>query len=155
MSVINKMLQDLDKRHAADGGGKTLTQQLRPVQARKDWRRMTWEVGFGLIIGAGWAVWVLYQISPRSVVTDLALQSQARRLQAAGGLQAPAVPPAAQPPVTPIVQVPEQAAAQVPPAAAMPAAAEPAISPAAPTLPAPGALGRRLALALALLALPG
>ena len=137
MSLINKMLQDLDKRHAADGGGKTLTEQLRPVPARKDWRRIMWEVGAGLIIGAGWAVWVLYQISPRSVVTDLAFQSQAKRLQAAAGLQAPAAPPAAQPPVAPATAVPAQAAApQVPPAAAMPAPAVPAVSAAAPALPA-------------------
>jgi MSHA biogenesis protein MshN len=138
MSLINKMLQDLDQRHAADGSGTTLTQQLRPVPARKDWRRIMWEVGAGLIIGGGWAAWVLYQISPRSVVTDLAFQSQAKRQQAAGGLQPAAVPPSAQSPVTPIVQVPAQAAAQVPPAAAMPAAAEPAISAAAPAVPAPG-----------------
>ncbi|MBE0627193.1 MAG: hypothetical protein IH606_20535, partial [Burkholderiales bacterium] len=69
MSLINKMLQDLDKRNAADGGGKTLTQQLRPVQTPRKWRRIAWEVGAGLLIGAGWSVWVLYQISPRSVVT--------------------------------------------------------------------------------------
>ena len=77
MSLINKMLQDLDKRHASDGGGKPLTQQLRPVAARKDWRRIMLEVGAGLIVGAGWAVWVFYQISPRSVVTELAFQSRA------------------------------------------------------------------------------
>jgi hypothetical protein len=88
MSLINKMLQDLDQRHAVDGGGKPLTQQLRPVPARKNWRRIMWEVGAGVIIGAGWAVWVLYQISPRSVVTELAFQSQAKRLQAAARLQA-------------------------------------------------------------------
>jgi MSHA biogenesis protein MshN len=141
MSLINKMLQDLDKRHATDGGGKTLAQQLRPVPARKDWRRIMWEVGVGLIIAVGWAVWVLYQISPRSVVTDLAFQSQARRMQAAVALQAPALPPAAQPPAAPIVQMPAQAAAQVPPAAATPAAAEPAITSAAPPLPSPGSAG--------------
>ena len=54
MSLINKMLQDLDKRHAGDGGSKTLTQQLRPVKAaKKDWRRITLEIGAGLIVGAG------------------------------------------------------------------------------------------------------
>ena len=136
MSLINKMLQDLDKRHAADGGGTTLTQQLRPVPARKDWRRMMWEVGAGLIIGAGWAAWVMYQISPHSIVTDLAFQSQAKRLQAAGGLQAPPAPPAAQPPLAPVAQMPAQAAAQVPPAAAMPAPAVPEVPATAPAPPA-------------------
>jgi MSHA biogenesis protein MshN len=135
MSLINKMLQDLDKRHAADGSGKTLTQQLRPVPARKNWRRIMWEIGAGLIIGAGWTVWVMYQISPRSVVTESAFQSQAKRLQAAGGLQAPAVAPAAQPQVTPATAPPAQAPVpQGPPVAAMPA---PAVSAAAPAVLAP------------------
>jgi len=115
MSLINKMLQDLDKRHAADGGPKTLTQQLRPVQAQKDWRRIMWEVGAGLIIGGGWAGWVMYQISPRSVVTDLVFKSQTRRPQVAAGPQAPAGPQAA--PAAAIAPVPE------PPLALAPAAA--------------------------------
>ena len=140
MSLINKMLQDLDKRHAADGSGKTLTQQLRPVQtpARKDWQRIMWEVGAGLVIGAGWAGWVLYQISPRSVVTDLVLQTQSKRAQGAVGAQAPAAPaasvatqatapqypPAVTAPGTPAGPVPAQAAApQLPPVAAMTAPA--------------------------------
>ena len=140
MSLINKMLQDLDKRHAADGGGKTLTQQLRPVRspARKDWQRIMWEVGAGVVIGAGWSAWVLYQISPRSVVTDLVLQTQSKRAQGAVGAQAPAAPaasvatqatapqypPAVTAPGTPAGPVPAQAAApQLPPVAAMTAPA--------------------------------
>jgi hypothetical protein len=63
----------------------------------KAWQRIMWEVGAGLIIGAGWAVWVLYQVSPRSVVTELVLQSQAKRSQAATGPQAPAGTQAQQP----------------------------------------------------------
>ena len=121
MSLINKMLQDLDKRHAADGGSKTLTQQLRPVQARRDWRRISWEVGAGLIVGAGWAAWVLYQISPHSVVTDLVFAQQAKRprqLAAAPEIQVvPAAPLPAQPPT---VQ-PEAATPEPTPAAARPA----------------------------------
>ena len=135
MSLINKMLQDLDKRHAPDGGGKTLTQQLRPVPEHRNWRRIMWEVGAGLIVGVGWSVWVLYQISPHSVVTELAFQSQAKRLQAAAGLQA--APPIAQPPVAPASTVPAQAGAPpMPPAAAMPTPPAPAVSAVAPGLPA-------------------
>jgi len=117
MSLINKMLQDLDKRHAADGGGKTLTQQLRPVPARKGWRRIMWEVGIGLVIGAGWAAWVLHQISPRPLVTDMVVQAQANRPP----MSAP--PPA---PVAPAAPAPAQAAASQPPVAAALAPAPPA-----------------------------
>lgn len=132
MSLINKMLQDLDKRHGAGGDGKAPTQQLRPVPGRKRWQRIMWEVIAGLVVGGGWAVWVAYQLSPRSVVTDMAFQSQARRLQAAAAPQAPAAAPAAMPPVTPASPVPSQVVApQGPPAAAMPIPA-PAVSAPAP-----------------------
>ena len=132
MSLINKMLQDLDKRHAADGSGKTLTQELRPVAARKDWRRIMWEIGAGLLIGAGWTAWVLYQISPRSVVTDLVFQLQAKRPQVAAAPRVPAgpqaQPPQAAPPAPAAAAAPAPAAAAVPPppAAAMTAPAAPA-----------------------------
>ena len=126
MSLINKMLQDLDKRHAADGAGKPLTQQLRPVQERKDWKRIVWEVGAGLAIGAGWSAWVLYQISPRPIVTELVYQLQAKRPP---GLRSPAGPQPAPGPAAPAPPAPAQALpAQAPPAVAM-------------TAPAPAALG--------------
>lgn len=130
MSLINKMLQDLDKRHAADRSGKPVTQQLRPVAANKDWRRIMWEVIAGVVIGAGWAAWVMYQIAPRPIVTDLAYQAQARRLQAAAAAPAPAAPPAAQPGalLAPVPVVPAQAPAPVP-------AAAPAITADAPAAP--------------------
>ena len=117
MSLINKMLQDLDKRHAGDGGGKTLTQQLRPVKAAsKNWRRISLEIGAGLIVGAGWAGWVYYQIAPRSVVTELAYRSRAQSPRVAAVPQIPVAPP---PAVVPATAVPAQAAApELPPAAA-------------------------------------
>ena len=116
MSLINKMLQDLDKRHAGDGGGKPLTQQLRPVKTvNKDWRRITLEIGVGLIVGAGWAGWVYYQIAPRSVVTELAYRSRAQSVQVVAVPQTPAAPQA--PAVVPAAAVPEAAAPQLPPAA--------------------------------------
>ncbi len=114
MSLINKMLQDLDKRHAVDAGGKkTLTEQLRPVQVPKDWRRIVIEILAGLIVGGGWAVWVMYQISPRSVVTELAFQSQMKRPTPA--VAPPAVAPEQQ--RAPAPAVPAQAPGSPPPAA--------------------------------------
>ena len=121
MSLINKMLQDLDKRHAGDGGGKTLTQQLRPVKAaRKDWQRIMWEVGAGLIVAGGWAGWVYYQIAPRSVVTDLAMRMHLQRaqMQLAAARQATAAPPAPAPAVVLAPPLPAPAATpQTPPGA--------------------------------------
>jgi MSHA biogenesis protein MshN len=82
---------------------------------------------------------VLYQISPRSVVTELAFQSQAKRPhQAAAGLQAPLALP--QPPVpapaapAAAAALPVQiAAAQAPAGAGLPGSAAP-VTPAAPPL---------------------
>jgi len=127
MSLINKMLQDLDKRHAADGGGKTPTPQVRSVKSRRDWRRIGWEVGLGLFVAVGWGGWVLYQIYPRPVVTDLAYQAKARRAELAVGLQQSAAPA---PPV------PVQAAAPQPQAeaATSTAAATPALSASGPAV---------------------
>ena len=124
MSLINKMLQDLDKRHAADGGGKTPAPQLRPVKSRRDWRRISWELGLGLFVAVGWGGWVLYQIYPRPVVTDLAFQAKARRAELAVGLQQSAAPA---PPV------PVQAAAPQPQAEAATSTAV-----VAPAVPATG-----------------
>ncbi|TSA15960.1 MAG: tetratricopeptide repeat protein [Betaproteobacteria bacterium] len=117
MSLINKMLQDLDKRHAGDGGGKTLTKQLRPVAAgRRDWKRIAWEVGGGLVLLLGWAGWVYFQVSPRSVVTALAFQSKGPRPLGSGGPHALAPPPV--PLAAPVVAAPVQAAVAPPAAAA-------------------------------------
>jgi len=117
MSLINKMLQDLDKRHATDSGGKkTLTEQLRPVRTRKDWKRIAWEVGAGLVVGVGWAVWVMLQMSPRPLVTDLVSHGQLRRPQLAAAAPAPQTAAAPAP-----VPVPAQAPAPVPAAAQAPA----------------------------------
>jgi len=127
MSLINKMLQDLDKRHAGDSGSKTLTQHLRPVKvARKDWTRIMWEIGAGLIVAAGWAGWVYYQIAPRSVVTDLAMRMHLERARLAAARQVPATqpPPPAVVPVAPVAA--PAAAPQLPPAAAAAVPTEPA-----------------------------
>lgn len=141
MSLINKMLQDLDKRHAAGGSGKPLTQQLRPVQARKDWKRIAWEVGGGLAIGIGWAAWVLYQISPRPIVTELVFQLQAKRQQG------PAGPRVAQPAPAPPAQAPIPPAP--PPVAATPVPAMTPSAPVAKTTEAAGADMLKLATEIA------
>jgi hypothetical protein len=75
-------------------------------RVRKDWE-LFWRIIAGLmVIIIGWIVWVLYQITPRSVVTPLVYESQVKPLgtqQSATGavsavvsLQPAAATPAAQ-----------------------------------------------------------
>jgi len=69
-------------------------------RARKDWE-LFWRVVAGLmLLVIAWVVWVLYQITPRSVVTPLAYANQIRPIgnrQPAIGALAPATQ---QPPLT-------------------------------------------------------
>lgn len=73
-------------------------------RARKDWEWF-WRIVAGLmLIFIAWAGWVVYQITPRSVVTPLAYATPVKPIgtpKPAGGAQAPAAPAeavAAQPP---------------------------------------------------------
>jgi hypothetical protein len=63
--------------------------------ARKDWE-LFWRIIAGLmLLVIAWVVWVLYQITPRSVVTPLAYANQTRPIggpQSAIGTVAPAAP---------------------------------------------------------------
>jgi hypothetical protein len=68
-------------------------QGAAPAGARKDWE-LFWRVIAGLVLLViVWVVWVLYQITPRSVVTPLAYANQTRPIGAqpsAAGAGAPA-----------------------------------------------------------------
>ena len=69
---------------------------------RKDWE-LFWRIIAGLmVLIIAWVLWVLYQITPRSVVTPLAYANPIRPIgthQSAGGAAAPATaPPAVAPP---------------------------------------------------------
>jgi hypothetical protein len=46
---------------------------------RKDWELFWRIIAVLMIVVIGWIVWVLYQITPRSIATPLAYQSQATR----------------------------------------------------------------------------
>jgi MSHA biogenesis protein MshN len=110
MSLINKVLQDLDERHAlAAPEGRPPPADVRPVvPARRD-REWFWRIFAALLtVAVAWVIWVAYQLYPPSLVTDAAFRAaeSARR----------SVPPA------PAAAVP----AAVPPTAVAPAAAPPA-----------------------------
>lgn len=74
MSVINKMLQDLDQRSAfgepaADVGASA----VRPVAAERRGHEWFWRVLAVLVlISLAWVGWVAYQLQPRPLATPLA-----------------------------------------------------------------------------------
>lgn len=68
-------------------------------KARKDWE-LFWRIVAGLmLLVIAWVAWVLYQISPRSVVTPLAYSGQTTTIstQEAAAARAPAEPTPAAP----------------------------------------------------------
>ena len=71
---------------------------------RKDWE-LFWRIIAGLmLLIIGWIAWVLYQITPRSVVTPLVYEAQAKRSgapQADAGAAAPSPQPS---PAKPVAQ---------------------------------------------------
>ena len=80
MSLINRMLRDLDKRHAplgdraAAGGG--LGEHVYSVPERRlasdfFWRTMAMLMLFAI----AWVAWLAWQLTPRPVVTEIVLQS--------------------------------------------------------------------------------
>lgn len=84
------------------------------LTARKDWE-LFWRIIAGLVLAIiGWIAWVLYQISPRSVVTPLAHQYQAKPMgtpTSAASAAAFTQPTAAAPAALPSPQMAPDAAA--------------------------------------------
>ena len=127
MSLINKMLRDLDKRHASQLGtaepAGVLSQHMHAVPARTLASDFFWRtMAMLMLFAVGWVAWLVWQLTPRPIVTDLVYQSR-------GKASAPAAssrPDSA--------SAPQSAAAQ--PAPALPASSASAASAAAqPPLP--------------------
>jgi len=138
MSLVNKMLQELDRRHAAEPVAATpesiLGQRVRPTQQAAIGSEWFWRVLAVLIIVAlGWVAWVGWHLMPRSSVTPLALKSAGQPRPAVQAARAPAPPAVAQPPAV-AVQIPAPAQPQ----------AVGAASPAQPVRPDTFALAREL-----------
>jgi len=100
MSLINRMLQDLDRRHATPVGD-VITQQVEVVAAGRRRRDLFWLIlGLELAVALGWLAWTSYQLRPRSVVTDLARRQAggpSHATQPARPQPAPAQKPSPQP----------------------------------------------------------
>lgn len=77
MSLINKMLQDLDRRNAlGSASGPVPPQQVRAVPAPGAGREWFWRIIAALaLVGFGWVGWVVYQVRPLPLATDLALNA--------------------------------------------------------------------------------
>jgi MSHA biogenesis protein MshN len=86
MSVINKMLQDLDRRQAMSVGAEASV--VRTPGAKGGSREWFWRALIVLLAGAlAWTGWVALQLMPRkALVTELAFQAAAEaRSRAAAG----------------------------------------------------------------------
>jgi MSHA biogenesis protein MshN len=94
MSLINKMLQELDKRHAPQAVQATthpLAANVRPVKAARVGSELFWwVVAAALLLAIAWLGWVMWQLSPRPVVNELALRVPVKVAEAAQADSAPA-----------------------------------------------------------------
>ena len=144
MSLINKVLRDLDSRQPATSSSPSASAEVRVVAAKSGGHEWFWRtVSLLVLIALGWVGWVFYQIQPRPITTELAQEAAERATKPAipvakaptpppaPAVQKPATetvaPPPAQPP-TPVAQKPAPAPA---PVAAAPVAS-PNPSPSAP-----------------------
>lgn len=89
MSVINKMLKDLDRRNAspegmlADGEDAPAAAELRPVGARRGPSHAVfwWLMSSLMVVAIAWLAWVMWQLMPRPVVNELALRRAPRAVE--------------------------------------------------------------------------
>jgi MSHA biogenesis protein MshN len=128
MSLINKMLRDLDKRHAPQGGTAApaggLSRHMRPVPARTLASDFFWRtMAMAMLFAVGWVAWLIWQLTPRPVVTELAYQSSRAKISAPADSASPRLDPAPAPQAAP-----PQPAAPVLPAASGSAAADSALA---------------------------
>lgn len=78
MSIINKMLQDLDRRHARSAPpGQSLHPEVRAVRGADGSGEWFWRIVAGLmLVAAAWTLWVVYQLQPRPIATELAARAE-------------------------------------------------------------------------------
>lgn len=115
MSVINKMLQELDRRNASAGAESEQPPQQVKVVASRGGHEWFWRIVAALmLVAVAWVVWVAYQLQPRQpVVTDLAIKAaeQARKGPIVTSTPAPAVAVPAPAPVPTVAVAPQPAPA--------------------------------------------
>lgn len=77
MSVINQMLQDLDRRSAMAGGeAPYVAHHLKAVDPGHKGREWFWRLVAALLLAAlAWVGWVAYQLQPRALATERAFRA--------------------------------------------------------------------------------
>jgi len=127
MSIINKMLQELDRRHArAAPPGHAPHPEVRVVRAESTGREWFWRIVAALmLLAAIWTLWVVYQLQPRSLATELAYRAvESSPRGATAAMSAPASPAS--------IAISTPTAAGTAPVAPPPAASREATPPAQP-----------------------
>jgi MSHA biogenesis protein MshN len=132
MSLINKMLQDLDQRNAspsaAYGRAGALAQQLRPVKKPMVTEWFWYAMAVLMLFAVAWIIWLAWQLNPRPVVTELAFQGKSDAQAALKAAPAAPANPKSSVDAQTAANLATPAAAPSPgvaaPAAAKPAAAE-------------------------------
>lgn len=111
MSIINRMLQELDRRQGTSDPDATLAMsQVRSVPAARKDREWFWRIIAVLMIAAvGWVGWIAWQLQPRApVVTEQAFRAaeNARKAAPVAVVKAPEQRPTAEsmPPEKPAAQ---------------------------------------------------
>jgi MSHA biogenesis protein MshN len=144
MSIINKMLQELDRRHALPAGA-TVPATGSPAGRRPKHREWFWRtIALLIAIALGWVAWLAYQLWPRPIATEAAYTSEQARPKSAEAPRLPQ-PTSAPPPAPAVAAQPSEPAAVAPapetpappappPAASAPVQGDPRLSPSAEQL---------------------
>ena len=98
MSLINKMLLDLDRRHAMAGADQAIPpRHVRAVEGARAGHEWFWRTIAALMLAAvAWVGWIVYQMQSRPLATDLAYraaeEAKSRKPVIAPAPQLPALP---------------------------------------------------------------
>ena len=122
VSLINKMLQELDRRNALGSpGGPVPPQQVRAVSAPGPGREWFWRtLAFLALIAIGWVGWVAYQVRPQPLATELAFNAGEEARRKAAATPAKKLAPPAQAVPAPVVLANAPAPTPAPLAVAQP-----------------------------------
>ena len=102
MSLINKMLRDLDKRNAPQEGtaapAGALSRHMRPVPERTLASDFFWRtMAMTMLFAVAWVAWLVWQLTPHPIVTELAYQSARGRIPASADIASSRSDPAPAP----------------------------------------------------------